>query len=283
MKIDWFTFAAQIINFLILVALLKRFLYGPILKAIADREEEIASRFELAEREQSAAQATRHDLQKQLDDLATTRQQLLAEAAEEVERWKQERLGEAHADVSQARSDWFAAVDRERDQLRSNLLTQYRKHALQMARGILECLADADSQTLLVDSFIRQLAAHLASTQSSGTTLVSEARAGEPVTVRSAFELSDGQQSKIADALARAGVERGAIHFRLDDTLISGIEVRTQDQAISWNASDSLEFLEARFSRDLDEMLTLPTEVAANDSVQDARDATTAVESQDVS
>ncbi len=281
MKIDWFTFAAQIINFLILVALLKRFLYGPILKAIADREEEIASRFELAEREQSAAQATRHDLQKQLDDLATTKQQLLAEAAEEVERWKQERLGEAHADVGQARSDWFAAVNRERDQLRSSLLTQYRKHALQMVRGILECLADADSQTLLVDSFIRQLADRLASTQSSGATLIADARAGESVTVRSAFELSDGQQSNVADALVKAGVDRDSIHFRLDDSLICGIDVRTQDQAISWNASDSLEFLEARFSRDLDEMLTLPNEFTANDSGPDARVPSTAIESQD--
>ena len=38
MLIDWFTVAAQAINFLILVLLLRRFLYGPIVKAMDDRE-----------------------------------------------------------------------------------------------------------------------------------------------------------------------------------------------------------------------------------------------------
>jgi F-type H+-transporting ATPase subunit b len=37
MLIDWFTVGAQVLNFLILVWLLKRFLYGPILDAIDAR------------------------------------------------------------------------------------------------------------------------------------------------------------------------------------------------------------------------------------------------------
>ncbi len=48
MGADWFTVVAQIINFLILVALLKRFLYGPIIRAMDRREAEIASRMDAA-------------------------------------------------------------------------------------------------------------------------------------------------------------------------------------------------------------------------------------------
>ena len=43
MLINWFTVAAQVVNFLILAVLLKRFLYGPIVRAMAAREERIAS------------------------------------------------------------------------------------------------------------------------------------------------------------------------------------------------------------------------------------------------
>ena len=42
MLIDWFTVIAQVVNFLILVWLLKRFLYRPILDAIDAREKRIA-------------------------------------------------------------------------------------------------------------------------------------------------------------------------------------------------------------------------------------------------
>ena len=53
MLIDWFTVCAQIVNFLVLVALLKHFLYGPILRAMDAREQTIAGR--LAEAQQKAA------------------------------------------------------------------------------------------------------------------------------------------------------------------------------------------------------------------------------------
>jgi len=44
MLIDWFTVVAQVVNFLILVWLLKRFLYRPILNAIDAREKRIATK-----------------------------------------------------------------------------------------------------------------------------------------------------------------------------------------------------------------------------------------------
>jgi F-type H+-transporting ATPase subunit b len=53
--IDWFTVCAQIVNFLVLVALLKHFLYGPILRAMDAREQTIADRLAEAEQRRHAA------------------------------------------------------------------------------------------------------------------------------------------------------------------------------------------------------------------------------------
>jgi F-type H+-transporting ATPase subunit b len=263
MHIDWFTFAAQIINFLILVALLKRFLYGPILKAIEDRESEIVSQFAAAELGQATAEETRQELLKQLDDLATARLQLLAEATEDVERWKQERLDEAQAGVNEVRSDWFATLDREREQLRSKLLAQYRQHALRMARGVLDCLADAGSQKLLVDAFVRQLATQRPGDSSPDQFQPGRSTADKPdkasgrLTVWSAFELTPDQQQQLSDALSHTGTDRTLVDFRVDDSLICGIKIRSRDHEISWNASDSLNILEEQFSHDLDEALSV--------------------------
>ena len=55
MSIDWITVAAQVANFLVLVWLLKRFLYRPILDGIDAREAEIAGRMQVAERARAEA------------------------------------------------------------------------------------------------------------------------------------------------------------------------------------------------------------------------------------
>src|SRR5665647_1757282 len=64
MQINWFTVIAQIINFLILVWLLKRFLYKPILKAIDEREEKIAAQIKDAEAKDVTAKKEQAEFQK---------------------------------------------------------------------------------------------------------------------------------------------------------------------------------------------------------------------------
>ena len=250
MNIDWFTFTAQIINFLVLLALLKRFLYGPILKAIAEREAEIRSRFEEVDEERTTAEAARHDYENRTEELAHAKQQLLADAADDVDRWRTERLDEAKEEVETSRADWFGALDRERSQLRADLLEQYQRDGVRLAEGVLSCLAGADVEQLVIDSFLNRLRQGELSHVPWDT--------GEPVTVRSAFELSDLQQQQLRSGLELHGFDAENIQFRVDESLICGIEVRTSDHQISWNARESLDWLAAEFARDLDHTLAVP-------------------------
>lgn len=64
MLIDWFTVGAQTLNFLILVWLMKRFLYQPVLDAIDAREQRIAQELADAAQKQAQAQQEREEFQK---------------------------------------------------------------------------------------------------------------------------------------------------------------------------------------------------------------------------
>lgn len=268
MKIDWFTFAAQIINFVILLALLKRFLYGPILKAIADREAEIAARFNRAAEEQSAAAKKKNDFDSRTAELAHEKQRLLAQAASEVDEWKTDRLAEAKAEANASRADWFQELDRERQQLRDRLLEQYRQHALKLAEGIVECLADVDGQRVIVDAFVRQVRNTAVTSETTAGSIHDDS--GKSLTVRSAFELSETQRAELREALKEAGHDPGLVQFRVDESLICGIEIRTRDHEISWNARESLDHLASAFSRDLEEILSLPDELITSSEVAHA-------------
>ena len=260
MQIDWFTFTAQIINFLILLALLKRFLYGPILKAIDDREAEIAFRYEKVEEQRKAADSALADFEARTQELAHAKQQLLAEAAEECEQWKSDHLAEARLETEEARAGWFAAIDRERAQLKANLLAQYRQHSLRLAEGILTCLSDRNAQDFLVDAFVRRIL----ESESKASVDQPTGEANEETTVRTAFELSPTQQVKLKDALVQRGYSSDEIQFRVDESLICGAEIRTRDHEVPWSIRESLDYLAADFSRDLDATLMLPVGVSTH-------------------
>lgn len=85
MLIDWFTVGAQIINFLILLLLLKIFLFDRVVRTMDERQEKISARFADAK---SRARQAREKVQSLEDDkgaLQENRQQLIAEAKEDAE------------------------------------------------------------------------------------------------------------------------------------------------------------------------------------------------------
>src|ERR1039457_7200635 len=90
MLIDWFTVLAQVVNFLILVWLLKRFLYRPILDAIDAREKRIAK--ELADAE---AKKERDEFQHKNEEFEQQRAALLSKATDEAKADRQRLLDEA--------------------------------------------------------------------------------------------------------------------------------------------------------------------------------------------
>src|SRR5450631_4387883 len=107
MLIDWFTVGAQTLNFLILVWLLKRFLYKPILDAIDAREKRIAT--ELADADAKKAEATkeRDEFKQKNDEFEKHRATLLAKATDEVKTQRLTLLDEARkaADQMSARRE----------------------------------------------------------------------------------------------------------------------------------------------------------------------------------
>ena len=106
MQIDWFTVIAQIINFLILVALLKRFLYGPIIRAMDDRERRIASRLEEANRREQEAQEEIAAYRARREELEDAREDALARAREEAEKTRHELITSARAEIREMQQQW---------------------------------------------------------------------------------------------------------------------------------------------------------------------------------
>src|ERR1035441_4382574 len=84
MLIDWFTIGAQALNFLILVWLLKHFLYKPILNAIDAREKRIAKELADAAAKKAEAQKEQDEFQKKNEEFDKQRAAPITTAPDEA-------------------------------------------------------------------------------------------------------------------------------------------------------------------------------------------------------
>jgi F-type H+-transporting ATPase subunit b len=241
MTIDWFTFTAQILNFLILIWLMKRFLYGPIINAMDQRESRIASRLQEAKDATAQADAREHEFRQKTEELATAREELFAEVGRDVESWRTEHMHEARTEVEQARRDWQLALAREKQSLVNELQLNVARHATDIARHVLNQLADERLQSLLVAKFLQQMDA----SEPDVHQLLKAAHQTRIVQVECSHELTSEQHQQIDHAIRSVTGSDAAIEFRTNPDLICGIELTTQGCKVAWSIQESIAELES--------------------------------------
>jgi F-type H+-transporting ATPase subunit b len=243
MQLDGFTLIAQIVNFLILVYLLKRFLYRPILDAMDRREAMIGQRLgeaELRERE-AVEQSDRY--QRELQDMEDRRRQMLEEARAEAEERRSVRLAEVRREIEQARQDWHDALETERETLLATIRHQLAEHTCQATRLALADLADSDLEQLIVKVLLERL-----------DELPEAERArfanADPIKVISAFDLEDDQRRMIANALRERGLAGSEPEFEQSEALICGLALEAGGYELTWHVDDYVDQLAERLVRE---------------------------------
>jgi F-type H+-transporting ATPase subunit b len=241
--IDWVTVGAQIANFLILVWLLKHFLYDRILRAVDQREERIASQFEEAEERESQAEKQRRELEEKRQELERAREEKLAQAQEEAKAKRQEMEKKAREEVERLEQSWRRELASRQQGFLRQLREMAGREVYQVARRALADLADADVQAQALAAFRRRLGG-LEAQERQG---IAEAfRQAEKVAVRSAHELDEDQRQELAQALGRELEVEPELSFAAAPELGLGLELRTPGRKVAWSAAAYLDELEER-------------------------------------
>ena len=145
MLIDWFTVGAQIINFLILVWLLKRFLYKPILHAIDAREKRIAAELADAAAKQTEAQRERDEFQHKNEEFERHRATLLSQATDEAKAERQRLLDEARKAADALSAKRQDTLRNDAHSLNQAIRRQTQQEVFAIARKALTDLAADES------------------------------------------------------------------------------------------------------------------------------------------
>jgi F-type H+-transporting ATPase subunit b len=249
MLIDWFTVGAQVLNFLILVWLMKRFLYKPILHAIDAREKRIATELADADAKKAEAQQERAELHHKNEELDQQRAVLLSKATDEARAERRRLLDEARKAADALSSKRRETLRNEAQNLRRAISRRTQQEVFAIARKALTDLAGMSLEERMVDVFVRRLRELDGDEKGLLTSALKASHS--PVIVRTSFDLPPAQCASTEGAIKDTLGTETQVRFETAPDLISGIELTTNGQKVAWSIEDYL----ASLKEGVDELL----------------------------
>lgn len=238
MLIDWFTVAAQALNFLILVWLLKRFLYKPILNAIDAREKRIATELGNADARMAEARQERDEYIRKNKEFDQQRAALLNNAKDEAMTERQRLIAEARKESDALRTTWQEALRNEHLSLSEEFSRRTREEVFAIAKKTLADLASTSLEEQMTSAFIRRL--HELSNEEKNAIQSAFTSPSPAAIIRSTCDLPSTQRDAIERAVKDLLTIETQVAFEHTPDLVSGIELTANGHKIAWSIGQYL-------------------------------------------
>lgn len=249
MLIDWFTVVAEIVNFLILLWLLKRFLYKPILNAMDKREATIAAREHEASTALELGRQQQEKYEVLLNQISSDREEILAEAHRAADQRRRELTQMAADDVAVMEARWKESVERQREAFARNLSQRAGDQICSIARLALADLAGTDLEQHIVGVFTQRL--HSLPEATRRRIVDTVRKSNYRVSIASSFPLDEEQRKGIRDALGTLAGRDVTVTFEVSPDVICGIDLRAHEYKLAFSLGDYLERLRIALENEL--------------------------------
>ncbi|MBN1848164.1 MAG: F0F1 ATP synthase subunit delta [Deltaproteobacteria bacterium] len=241
MLIDWFTVIAQIVNFLILVFLLKHFLYDRIIQVMDQREQKIQSRMKDAKDKEIEAEKEAASYREKKESIERERQDMLTKTREEAETQRKEMTRKARDEVQGLRKQWTDSIEREKDTFLSDLRRLTIQQVYSVSRKTMKDLADAELEERVAEVFLSRIRDLPEDRRKALNEAMNHKKTA---VVKSAFELPTALRQKTTKTLHHEIGDGVDVSYQTDPDMIMGIELKAGGQKIAWTVADYLESLE---------------------------------------
>ncbi len=232
------TFLLESINFLVLVWILSRFLYRPVLDVIAKRRAEIEKTVTEAKRTEEEAEALQKRYQGRLAEWQQEQKEAHEKLSQEIEDEKHRRMDELHDSLAAERDKMRAAEARRT----ADLMAQCEQKALQLgaqfASRLLQSAATRELQSKLVERVLKAL--DEMTPERMAEFLGSSDSAPESVSVASAFPLEEAETNSLREQLQALTSTDMPVKFKEDPDLMAGIQVSAGGCVLGLNLRDEL-------------------------------------------
>ena len=232
MNINWNTVFFQIINFLIIVWILKKYLFKPVLSAMDKREKIIQDRLKEAEKVKLNAENERKRLEQEILDLEKSKKNVMAETYKTAEKEHALMIKTFNAEMIGKRQAFNEQMLNERDMLQNSIKEITGKAIVQTVSDALQNLTNINIQNLIIDGFIEKI-------QEGKIRKAQEVKKfytkNKIIYVQSSFKLSVKQKTSIKQAFMKLmNIRSINVEFKTDESILCGLEIVCTPMLISY-------------------------------------------------
>ena len=240
MELDWTTFILEIINFLVLVWILQRFLYRPVMNVVAQRRAAITQNLEEAQTTQQQATALKTQYENRLADWQRERETARQQLHDEIEEQRHKLMAQVEIELAEQRhKEQVLAARRDENRLRE-ARQQAQKLSEHFAAKLLTRLAGPAVEGQLLEMLLEDLA-RLPEEQIKN--LAAAYRDNQtPVQIISAFHLNDKQRQALRTSMQKTLGTAISCEFREDPTVVAGVSIHIGAHYLQANLKEELHF-----------------------------------------
>ena len=246
MKINWFTVIAQVINFFVLVWLLRRFLYKPVLKAIDERENKIAAELKDAKAKETEAKKEQAEFLEKNEKFDQQKKKLMDNVIAETNEEREKLLEEARNEAAVLRSKLEKSLDAMQENLEHDIAQKTQEEVFAITRKTLKDLASMSLEEQSVNIFVNRLK-ELKNEEKKKLTDAFKS-GSDSILVQTAFYLPPKQQTEIKSTVNEILGTKTQFQFKTVPKLISGIELTSNGYKLAWSISEYLSSIQKSIS-----------------------------------
>ncbi len=239
MTLDWSTFLLEILNFLVLVWLLKRFLYRPVLEVIEQRKARVEKGLQDAQASQEQAQTLREQYERRRAEWQKEQEHARAQLHTEIEAERQKQMAALRTAMEDERERRRLLQTRQEATRASQVQAQALVQAGAFAGRLLARVAGPETEARLAAMLIEELG-QLPETRVADLRRAASEQSG-PVRVTSVYPLPDETRAALVAALEKLLTQRPQVEFGEDDNLVAGLRVAVGPWVLRANVQDELE------------------------------------------
>ena len=230
---ELYTIIAQLINFSVLLFILNKFLYKPILKTMDKRREDIKNKIEKTQNKLEESDKLKEEYFNKLQEVEKENIALRKQALEDIKKFKDSELQKVKEDISLKKDKFNDYLNLEQKSLIENFNENLSDLFVEYSNNILQVLANSTLQGEIVNNFMQKIN-DLTDEKVESVNKLNV----EDMYISSNDELTDKQKDFIKDSLVKKGFKFKDIQYTVDKKLILGIELKAKSYVLSWNVRE---------------------------------------------
>jgi len=241
MQFDLFTFLASFFNFIVLLVVLRIFLFKRVTNAMDEREERIETTWDEAEEEKDQAQRLKSEYEQKMQAAEDERAELFHEAKQQAEAERKDKLEELRKEIDDRRDQWLSDLKEQNEQLVREIDREIARATVTSVQNALSRLANRS----LEEQMVRVLAKRV---RGQWADQLKDHVDGSEVEITASEDLSPELQDEIRAAFEDLGKPE-SVSFKKDKEIVCGARVRVGEQELGWSVADQTSDIENSVNR----------------------------------